>query len=234
MIVNKVLLIFLFLFSMSVHAGCKTKDGKSLVLNDAAPCLKDPAYRKAVESAALSGSIEAASLLADYYKDGAGDDEESAIHWLRVYVKNGADAPIILGQLLLKSKTESDVLEGEEILLSRSKRGDIKSSEIFADHLNSTDRNMEARLWYENAALSGGSEAMVKLGDLLLARKDKASKYLGVMWTLVAANQFTEGSFMKKKLLEKASSSASQLHLNIDAAQNYALVMTSALQAKEQ
>lgn len=214
-------LLALSFVALPVYSECPPEWEFSHVLNDASPCLRDEKIRKRVEKEAVDGSPESASMLADYYLYGAGSSEQKGIYWLRIYAKNSTKAPTNLGQLLLNSDSPSDVAEGEGILLARAREGDLRAAEVLANYLSGTGRDTEARAWYEAAALAGSNTAMERLGELMLARDDLASKHLGVMWMLAAASTFEPGTYKHNWLINKARSSSSQFGLNYSAIETF-------------
>lgn len=214
-------LITLSIAVLPAYSACPPALNEPVVLNDASPCLRDEEVRREVEKEALAGNAESASMLVDYFLYGAGSSEQEGIYWLRVYAKNSEKVPTNLGQLLLKASNPSDVAEGERILLARSREGDLRAAEVLAAHFAASGRDSEARAWYEAAALGGSSTAMERLGELMLAREDVASKHFGVMWILAAARTFEPGTYKHDQLAKKARSSAAQLGLNYSSIEAY-------------
>lgn len=198
------------------------KEGEPVVLSDVANCLKDERIRAQFEKRALGGDAEAASTLADYYMEGAGQSDAEAIRWLKVHSRLSGKYPMVLGQLLLKSKDEKQRNEGVELLRTRSVEGDEESAEVLADYLISEGKPIEAAAWYQVAAVGGNVEAMIKLGDVELERDDQPSKAIGVAWTVVAARTFKAGSFREQKLMEKAKHSSAKFDLDLEAISKFA------------
>lgn len=222
------------IFALNAHAsGCTQgnlkKDG-SFVLNDASPCLKDGRVREQVEARALAGDNAAAMLLSNFYLDGAGASDEQAIRWLRIYYKrSGAVGSVLFAQLLMKSAKSTDVTEGIEILGKNAGSGDIKAANLLADNYASSGKHDDAKRWYEFAALRGDSDSMTKLGESLLSQEDGASQSFGVLWTLIAANEFSEGTFKNVQLRERALSAATKLNLRLDVVEPFAQAIAESI-----
>lgn len=200
-------------------------EGDPVVLSDRASCLKDPEVRTETERRATSGDKEAASLLVDYYLEGSGDDPAEAIRWLRVYSKITGSKPLVLAQLLLQSDVPLDQQEAVEILRKKASEGDAISASLLGDFLDSNGETIEAIAWYEVAAAGGHVNSMIRLGELLLTRPDQPSRSLGVLWTIVASNTYSEGTFKREELERKASEFSARYGLDFEAISQFAGTM---------
>lgn len=219
------IIVAIFLMASSVNqAGnksCESSTSAPFTLNDAAPCLRIPSYREKIQAKALAGDPSSASLLVDYYLDGAGDDRGLAILWMRQYLRNGGAPSVMYGQMLIETNDPKDALQAEKMLTEMSRSGDVAAAEVFGDYLLLRNRKYEASAQYFVGAVAGNALMMEKLSKLLFERSDNYSHRLAIYWMLEASKMFKPETYRNKELKDAANAMAAKSGINIDKLEEY-------------
>jgi hypothetical protein len=233
--------LVLFAFSFPVFAAdpwqdCrppnwKAQDGEKV--EDVAGCLEDDAVRKKYEASALAGDGDAANMLALFYLRGQGNDEEKALSWYRVYVKNkGGVPPLAMAQILAWSKVPERRQEAKAIYRSYAKAGgedgEIAVSKLISLCREDGDEECE-HYWVERSALSGDYFSMERLGEILVQRPGASDKAMGAIWLWIAAELAPDGRHVKKQLEEKAKQASRTLDVPETTAKETAINFYKAL-----
>lgn len=208
-------LLLLLTVTAPQQVDCSPPADAPFTLNDAAPCLRSAAYRSAIEAKAVGGNASAASLLVDYYLDGAGEDKGLALKWFRQYIRDGGPPSAMYAQLLLETKDVKDALEAKAILGAMSDAGDLVASEVFGDYLASIGQEDGAIRQYILGAISGRASSMEKLSIALSKRDGDLSKRLAIYWFLETSKHFKAGTYKQAELVEMAKSVAVGAGINI-------------------
>lgn len=219
------IIVAIFLMASSVNQdgnkGCEGSVSAPFTLSDAAPCLRNPSYREKIQAKALAGDPDSASLLVDYYLDGAGDDRDLALLWMRQYLSNGGAPSVMYCQMLFETSDPKDASQAEDMLAEMSRSGNVAAAEVLGDYLFLRNRKYEASAQYFVGAAAGNALMMEKLSKLLFERSDNYSHRLAIYWMLEASKMFKPGTYRNKELKHAANTMAAKSGINVGKLEEY-------------